>query len=145
MDEQVLHEPMWLRDMSYAQRFTANPEELTLGVGTVCMRMLMDRLDVKNETYTPQAYLTDLTRLVFSEARTGENVSSYRKNIQSQMLEHLLRANGNSNAYIQPAVLYTLQQLQQLTKQAKQSARDAESRAHWALLYDQIGRRLTWK
>ena len=145
MDEQVLHEPMWLRDMSYAQRFTANPEELTLGVGTACMRMLMDRLDVKNETYTPQAYLTDLTRLVFSEARTGEKVSSYRKNLQSQMLEHLLRANGNSNAYIQPAVLYTLQQLQQLTKQAKQSARDAESRAHWALLYDQIGRRLTWK
>ena len=145
MDEQILHEPVWLRDVSYARRLVADPIELTKKVGTYTMTLLMNRLDYMNELYTPQAYLTDLTRLVFSEARTGEKVSPYRKALQNDMLSNLTRAHGNSNADIQPAVLYTLQQLQTLTKQAKQSARDAESRAHWAHIYDLIGRELTWK
>lgn len=145
MDEQILHEPVWLRDVSYARRLTADPVELTKRVGTNAISMLMNRLDYMNELYSPQAYLTDLSRLVYSEARTGEKVSPYRKALQNEMFTHLSRALGNNNADIQPAVLYTLQQLEALTKQAKQSARDAESRAHWAHIYDQIGRLLSWK
>ncbi len=145
MNEQVLHEPMWLRDMSYARRLEAEPVELTKKVGTYAMRLLMNRLDYMNELYSPQAYLTDLTNLVFSEARTGEKVSPYRQALQNEMLTNLCRAHGNSNSDIQPAVLYTLQQLQTLTKRASQTGRDAESRAHWTYIYDQIGRELTWK
>lgn len=145
MDEQVLHEPMWLREVSYARRLEADPSELTKPLGLTAMDMLMNRLDYMNELYTPQAYLTDLTRLVFAEARSGQKVSPYRKALQDRMLEHLCRAHGNSNGDIQPAVLYTLQQLETLCKQASRTAHDAESRAHWAHLYDQIGRELTWK
>lgn len=145
MDEQVLHEPAWLREVSYARRLVKDPYDLTKYVGRIGITMLMDRLDYMNELYTPQAFLTDLTQLVYSEARTGEKVTPYRKTLQDEMLGHLCRAHGNSNSDIQPAVLYTLQQLETLARKAKQTARDAESRAHWAHIYDKIGRELTWK
>ncbi len=145
MDEQVLHEPAWLREVSYARRLVKDPYDLTKYVGRIGIGMLMDRLDYMNELYTSQAFLTDLTQLVYSEARTGEKVTPYRKALQDEMLGHLCRAHGNSNSDIQPAVLYTLQQLETLARKAKQTARDAESRAHWAHIYDKIGRELTWK
>ncbi|MGN0233307.1 MAG: zinc-dependent metalloprotease [Bacteroidaceae bacterium] len=145
MDEQILHEPMWLRDMSYARRIAADPQKLTIGMGTNVITLLMNRLDYLNELYSPQAYLTDLTKLVFTEAYSGQKVSPYRMAIQNEMLSHLMRAHGNSNTSIQPAVLYTLRQLETLSKKAGQTASDLESRAHWQHIYDQIGRELVWK
>ena len=65
--------------------------------------------------------------------------------LQNMMYFHLSRAYGNGNQTVRPAVLYTLQQLERKTKSASQSASDAETRAHWASLYDQIGRLLSWK
>ena len=109
------------------------------------MTNLMNRLDALNELYKPQAYLTDLTKLVFTELDTKGKVTPYRIALQNTMLFHLTRAYGNGNQAVRPAVLYTLQQLERKTKAAAQSAPDAESRAHWASLYDQIGRLLTWK
>lgn len=145
MDEQILHEPVWLRDMSYARRIAADPQKLTIGMGTNVITLLMNRLDYLNELYSPQAYLTDLTKLVFSEVYSGKKVSPYRMAIQNEMLNHLMRAHGNSNKDIQPAVLYTLRQLETLSKKAGQTASDLESRAHWQHIYDQIGRELVWK
>lgn len=145
MDEQILHEPVWLRDMSYARRIAADPQKLTIGMGTHVITLLMNRLDYLNELYSPQAYLTDLTKLVFSEVYSGKKVSPYRMAIQNEMLSHLMRAHGNSNKDIQPAVLYTLRQLETLSRKAGQTASDLESRAHWQHIYDQIGRELVWK
>lgn len=145
MDEQILHEPVWLRDMSYARRIAADPQKLTIGMGTNVITLLMNRLDYLNELYSPQAYLTDLTKLVFSEVYSGKKVSPYRMAIQNEMLSHLMRAHGNSNKDIQPAVLYTLRQLETLSKKAGQTASDIDSRAHWQHIYDQIGRELVWK
>lgn len=145
MDEQILHEPVWLRDMSYARRIAADPQKLTIGMGTHVITLLMNRLDYLNELYSPQAYLTDLTKLVFSEVYSGKKVSPYRMAIQNEMLNHLMRAHGNSNTDIQPAVLYTLRQLETLSKKAGQTVSDIDSRAHWQHIYDQIGRELVWK
>ena len=105
----------------------------------------MDRLDHLNEFYSPQEYLTDLTKLIFSEADARKKVTRYRIALQNEMLRNLRQAYGNNNTSIQPAVLYTLQQIQKKAKAASTSAPDAESRAHWASVYDQIGRSLTWK
>ena len=145
MDEQFLHEPVWLREVSYAKRLTSDPQSLTNAIGESAVTRLMDRLDALNELYTPQAYLGDLTKLVFTELDNNKKVTPYRIALQNNMLFHLTRAFGNGNQKIHPAVLYTLQQLQKKTKAASTSAPDAESRAHWASLYDQIGRLLVWK
>ena len=145
INEQVLNEPVWLRDLSYARRFWSNPQQVTNIIGESVVTNLMNRLDALNELYKPQAYLTDLTKLVFTELDTKVKVTPYRIALQNTMLFHLTRAYGNGNQTVRPAVLYTLQQLERKTKAAAQSAPDAESRAHWASLYDQIGRLLTWK
>ena len=145
LNEQVLKEPLWLRDLDYAHRLAANPQDLTLYVGQSVVSSLMNRLDYLNDQYKPQAYLTDLTKMVFAELDNNKKVTPYRIALQNNMLFHLTRAFGNGNQKIHPAVLYTLQQLQKKTKAASTSAPDAESRAHWASLYDQIGRLLVWK
>ena len=145
VNEQVLNEPIWLRDLSYAHRLWANPQAITNSVGETVVTNLMNRLDELNDLYKPQAYLADLTKLIFTELDTNKKVSPYRVALQNNMYFHLSRAYGNGNQAVRPAVLYTLQQLERKTKAASQSAPDAESRAHWASLYDQIGRLLSWK
>jgi len=145
INEQVLNEPLWLRDLSYAHRLWANPQAITNGVGETVVTNLMNRLDELNDLYKPQAYLADLTKLIFTELDTNKKVSPYRVALQNNMFFHLSRAYGNGNQAVRPAVLYTLQQLERKTKAASQTAPDAESRAHWASLYDQIGRLLSWK
>ena len=145
LDEQVLNEPLWLRDMSFVRRISDYPQILTNVVGESVMGNMMNRLESLNELYTPQAYLTDLAKLVFSEADSRKQVTPYRMVLQNAMYQHLQRALNNGNQKVRPAVLYTLQQLEKKTKTAKESAPDAESRAHWANLYDQIGRLLAWK
>ncbi len=145
IDEQALHEPLWLRDLSYARRISSNPQNLTGYVGESVMTSLMDRLDALNDLYKPADYLADLTKLVFAELDSRAKVSPYRRTLQNTMFYHLSRAYGNGNQNIRPAVLYTLQQLERKTKTASQSASDAETRAHWASLYDQIDRLLNWK
>ena len=143
--EQVLTEPVWLRDFSYARRFAAVPQNLTIFVGETVVTNLMNRLDGLNDLYRPQAYLADLTQLVFTELDNHKTVTPYRRALQNMMYFHLSRAYGNGNQQVRPAVLYTLQQLERKTKAASQAAPDAETRAHWTSLYDQIGRLLTWK
>ncbi len=145
IDEQILHEPVWLREVSYAKRLTSDPQTLTNAVGEAAVTRLMDRLDALNDLYPPQQYLTDLTKVVFTELDNNKKVTPYRIALQNNMLFHLSRAFGNGNQKIHPAVLYTLQQLQKKSKTASTSAPDAESRAHWSSIYDQIGRLLVWK
>ena len=145
INEQVLTEPVWLRDLSYANRLWSNPQQMTNSVGETVVTNLMNRLESLNDLYKPQAYLADLTKMIFTELDTNKKVSPYRVALQNTMLMHLTRAYGNGNQAVRPAVLYTLQQLEKKTKAASQSAPDAESRAHWASLYDQIGRLLSWK
>ncbi len=145
LNEQVLTEPIWLRDVSYARRLNSNPQNLTNYVGETVVTNLMNRLDALNDLYKPQAFLSDLTKLVFTELDNRKTVTPYRRALQNTMFTRLSLAYNSGNQESRPAVLYTLQQLERKTKTAKENAADAESRAHWASLYDQIGRLLTWK
>ena len=145
LDEQVLQEPGWLREVSYASRISDYPQVLTTVVGESVVASLMGRMEALNELYKPQAYLADLTKLVFAELDNHKKVTPYRMVLQNTMYTHLSRAYGNGNQTVRPAVLYTLQQLEKKTRAASQSAPDQESRAHWASLYDRIGRLLAWK
>ena len=145
LNEQVLTEPVWLRDLSYAHRIAAIPQNLTTYVGESVMTSLMNRLDALNDLYKPQAFLADLTKLVFTELDNRRTVTPYRRALQNTMFTRLSLAYNNGKQEYRPAVLYTLQQLERKTKAASQSAPDAETRAHWASLYDQIDRLLNWK
>ena len=65
-------------DLSYAHRFWADPQTLTIGVGQTVVTNMMNRLDYLNTLYKPQAYLTDLTKMVFTELDTNKKVTPYR-------------------------------------------------------------------
>ena len=145
LDEQVLHEPMWLRNVAYAKRLVTDPQHLSTSIGESVMLMMMNRVYELNELYTAQQYLTDLSKLVFTELNAGRKVSPYRMALQKSMLSSLIAFNNSNNRVVRPAVLYTLQQLQKKAKVAAASAADAESRAHYTFIYDQIGRQLVWK
>ncbi len=145
IDEQVLHEPLWLRDLPYANRLAADPNDLTIYVGSDIMSQLLSRVYSLNDLYKPQEFLTDLSRLTFSEADSHKKVTPYRKALQNQMFTILRSMYSSSNPDVRPASLFVLKQLEKKTKAASQSAPDAETRAHWANLYDQIGQLLTWK
>ena len=145
LDETFLHEPTWMRDMEYARRLTPDPQDLTLEIASLSTSRVMDRLDALNELYTPLQFLTDLTTLTFAEAQASKKVTPYRMAVQKSMVWNLGRALNNGKNVIRPAVLRTLQQIQQKAKSASATAPDAESRAHWANLNDEIGRLLTWK
>ena len=145
LDEQLLHEPMWLRDVNYAKRITTDPQTMTKSIGEAAVSTMMSRLLELNELYTPQQYLNDLSKLVFSELDSNSKVTPYRMALHNSMLSYLKRFFNYGNDKIQPAVLYTLQQLQKKAKTASTAAPDADSRAHYANIYDQIGRQLVWK
>lgn len=145
MDENVLTEPEWLRQVPYARRLTNNPQNLTAAVGEHAVTQLMNRLDGMNEFYSPEQYITDLTRLVFREADARQKVTPYRITLHNTMITHLTRAFGNGYEPVRPAALLGLQLIQAKAKGAASSAPDAASRAHWASVYDKIGRVLAWK
>ena len=145
MDENVLTEPEWLRQVPYARRLTNNPQNLTAAVGEHAVTQLMNRLDGMNEFYSPEQYITDLTRLVFWEADARQKVTPYRITLHNTMITHLTRAFGNGYEPVRPAALLGLQLIQAKAKGAAASAPDAASRAHWASVYDKIGRVLAWK
>ena len=145
MDENVLTEPVWLRQVPYARRLTPDPHSLTATVAESAITQMMNRLDGMNEFYTPEQYITDLVRLVFKEADSRQSVTPYRVALQNMMITHLTRAFGNGYQPVRPAALLGLQQIQAKAKAASTSAPDVTSRAHWASVYDKIGRVLVWK
>lgn len=121
----IATEPKWLIEQEYMNRITPNKQNVTKSFATSMMRRLMDVAGEMTDEYPELEYLNDLTKMVFTEARTGAKVSPYRMKLQQDMVEGLLMKKGRA------AVFSVLQQLQ---RQLKNAGGDAESRAHFALL-----------
>lgn len=145
LERHILNEPEWLRQVPYARRLTPNPQTLTAHAGESVVTAMMNRLEAMNENYTAEQYVSDLLKLIFAEADSRKAVSPYRVALQNTMILHLTRAYGNGYEPVRPAALMGLQQIQAKAKAASTSAPDATSRAHWASVYDKIGRVLVWK
>ncbi len=145
LEENVLTEPTWLREVPYARSINIDPPNLTAVVARDGMTQMMDRQAALNEFYSEEEYIADLVRLTFSEADTHRTISPYRATLQNTMITHLTRAFGNGYEPVRPAALLGLQTIQATAKAASTTAPDAKSRAPWASLYDKIGRVLTWK
>lgn len=143
MNDNVMKEPMWLRDVDYARQLAFNPQDLTLVVARYGASQLVGRLTELNELYPADEYLNDMTRMAFSEADNHAKVTPYRIALQTSIVEGLLALVNNNK--VRANVLFTLQTLQRKAKSASVAAADSGTRAHWAALYDTIGRALEWK
>ena len=145
----IMTEPVWLREVSYARRITDDPQKLTATIASNCVARLMARLSVLNEEYTADEYLKDLTAMIMTETATHKKVSDYRRVLQNSFVDLLIdryrRADSVDYTSARPYLLYTLKQLQAKTKAAAQSSPDRQTKAHFQNLSDILDRALVIK
>ena len=145
IDKEVLHEPTWMIQVPYINRITAHPQSITENVANRIPYLLKSRIYRLNTLYTIDTYLADITRRVFSEADSRARVSDYRAALQHAVTNMLIGIYNGETEACRAAALSNLQQLQKKARTASTSAVDSKTRAHWALIYDNIGKALTWK
>lgn len=147
IDREMLHEPMWLRNMSYAKSLTADPQDLTLGIAKTAAINLLNRATSTNALYPISDYMTDITRLIMTELDSHAAVTRYRAALQSAYVDELITAYEKGTAGSQKRIyaLRTLQQLKSKTQAAANSGADSATRAHFGELSDRIQRALVIK
>ncbi len=134
VERNIMNEPTWLRDMPYAKRLAADPNDLTTIVATYGIFRLMDRIESLNDLYKADEYLRDLSRMIMKDANAS-NLSKYRQTLQKEYVNYLVGYTQRYN--IRPYILQTLKQLQ------RQLA--GSSSAHAQALKDTIDRELVIK
>lgn len=149
IERNIMTEPVWLRDVSYARRLTSDPQQLTANVATNCVNLLLGRLPSLNTEYKADEYLNDLTKMIMKEADTKTKVTDYRRVLQNTYVNGLISqyaSVGNASyTSARPYLLSTLRTLQTKTKLASQSSADSITRAHFLNLNDIINRALEIK
>ena len=108
VERHIFNEPVWLRNIPYAKRLEADPNDLTRVVATRNINRLIYRLYSLNDLYKADEYLADLSRLIMKDA-TQASLTPYRKTLQSQYVNTLISHLNNSK---RPYILQTLKQLQ---------------------------------
>lgn len=146
INREVLNEPTWLREVSYAASLTTDTQDLTLDA-TSLINNLLSRMNSCNKNYPVNQYIADLNGMVMSEANSGKSVTRYRQVLQSRYVDGLIGIFQQSykTALARTFALQTLEQLQPRLAAASKTASDATTRAHFAELCDRIKRALVIK
>ena len=93
--------------------------------------------------YAPEAYLDDLTDMVFEELYKGKATDSYRRYLQRQYVSVALEAVASKLAEGTDARTLLLGKLTELQKKtAKAKSSDAATQAHWTDLSKMIEKAL---
>ncbi len=131
----IINEPTWLRDVSYAKRITSDPQQLTISIANNAVSNLMNRVNYLNDTYTVEEYLNDLTKMIVPSTAKPDR---YHEAMQSAYVESLIsifKTTGSTTR--RAAALSVLKQLK--TKTA------ASTVAHFQNMNDLISRALVIK
>ena len=144
IERHVAKEPTWLIAEDYVKRFAPNPTDVTLRFGRSAISRLCYAVYDMTEEYPAIDYLTDLRKMLFTEATTGAKVSAYRQGIQSHYVSTLctLFSSLSATSAQRAAVLSALRQLK---SQLQNAGRDAQSRAHFAALVYTLDKALVIK
>lgn len=147
LDREMLNEPTWIREVSYAKTLGADPQNLTLSIASSVAVMLLNRASSCNDLYPIDSYMTDITRLIMKEADSRQAVTKYRARLQSSYVDALITMyqKGSAGSQTRVFALRTLQQLKSKTQTAAASGADSATRAHFAELNDRIQRALVIK
>lgn len=144
LDENILNEPVWMREFNYCKSLNRDPRRLTLSLARYGSMLLFNRLNYLNDLYPADKYMDDVIRLCFSEAQNGKSVSLYRQTLQNSMVTMLISSfNGSTYASVDRANY--LRALKSIQSKVKNAGSDTQSRAHFQSLADLIDRALTVK
>lgn len=145
-DREVFHAPTWLVEVPYMNRLTKDPESILRGVGQYVLNLLTnyDNLKKLNPNYPIEEFLPELTEMIFTELKTTEPVSSYRRSLQRKLVNNLA-INFATNKTSDPSdhvaiLLMTLKDLQKRCKAAADKQKDTITKAHYLGLVDLIER-----
>jgi hypothetical protein len=144
LDEQVLTEPTWLINVSYIRRLTTDPQSViqplaNQAVSSLCSAGTFNnvvRYSYDSKAYQPADYVNDMVRLIFRETMTGQNLSRWRRYVQSRAVDTLIE--NWSTGTTSEAHAYVTQALQQIYERVKQAGGDAATRAHYKDLEQKI-------
>ena len=94
------------------------------------------RYSYDSKAYQPADYVNDMVRLIFRETMTGQNLSRWRRYVQSRAVDTLIE--NWSTGTTSEAHAYVTQALQQIYERVKQAGGDAATRAHYKDLEQKI-------
>lgn len=138
LDRNVFVEPHWLIAEPFIQRITDTPlRQITsladLALGKTCSASVFVHLAAYSNapaTYQPADYVRDLTEVLFRETRTGSRLTPWRRYVQREAVNRLLRAEevlGSDDAH---AFVSMMLHDVQLRLQSASSA-DGATKAHY--------------
>lgn len=146
IDEQLFNEPVWLRSEGFISRLTNNPQNLTESMGNTVLQRMMASYFISglNDEFPVSEYLKTMTDKLCKEMWSGQKTTSYRRVMQGVYVRSLISLyKGSSMASEEKApALAELKRLQTRLRTAAQRGADAETRAHYAVLLDEITRTL---
>ena len=142
LDEQLFTKPSWLVEVPYIWDITDTPDSYLYNLvdGVVNARVLLnlgklERLEQFNQydssNYSPEEYLNDLQKLVFTELGKGGKVDSYRRYLQNAYVNAAISAvkSDTTNKSVGSLLLGQLLDIQK--KAAKAGGADKATKAHW--------------
>ena len=146
IDEQVFTEPIWLREGDFILRLTNSPQNLTESLGNSVLSRMMSSYFISglNDEFPVAEYLTEMTDRLCKEMWSGQKPTSYRRVMQGIYVRNLigLYQGRGLGSYEKAPALGELNRLQKRLRTVSASAADAETRAHYAVLLDEITRTL---
>lgn len=149
IDRHVLTEPRWFIAESYVRRFSPDPQDETISIGTSVVGQMLSpyKLEGLNSKYPASEYLPDVLALLFKEVSTGERVTAYRKALQTRAVLYLTiqfsSQRPTQTSVSLPVVLASLKDLKRQLAAARTADRD--TRAHYDYLVDMVDRALEKK
>ena len=110
----IITEPTWLRDLSYARRIASDPQTLTTSIGRTAVSQLMNRMGYLNENYTADEYLNDLTQLIIPSVAKPSRYTEALQNIYVDQLIGIFKS-GSTASERRAAALATLRKIKSRT------------------------------
>lgn len=144
----ILTEPVWLREATYLNRIMEDCQSATIGVGRRAISLLLSTIYRMNPEYTPDEYLDELSSELFSETVSRRKVTLYRAALQFRFVEgatSIYKSDRDEvmlSTNVIPALLKTIRKVQRQVETASRQAPSEYDRAHFAHLADVIRRAL---
>ena len=151
LNQRLFQKPSWLVDQPYIFNLSDHAESQYLyplinsvvSAGTLLSLTKLDRMAsfalASSDNYSPEEYLSDLHKMIFSELDKGGKVSSYRRYLQTRFVSTALdvvKADRSKSSPSRALVMGEILSIQKAASKAKSS--DAATQAHWQALAKQI-------
>lgn len=144
LDENVLNEPVWMREFDYCKTLNRDPRQLTMPLARYGVMLLLNRVSYLNDLYPCDKYMDDIIRLSFAEAQSGKSVTLYRQMLQNTLVVMLI-GKFQDVSWTSPYRAEYLRALKSIQAKVRNAGGDSKSRAHFQSLNDQIARALVIK